>query len=67
VDNQVAIAQVGGIAPLIALVRDGTEEQKVQAAGALWQLTFDPSPAADPRRRVSVLSREVLHDCHDNQ
>ena len=34
-DNQLAISQAGGIAPLLALARDGTDEQKALAAGAL--------------------------------
>jgi len=37
-DVQVAIAQAGGIAPLVALARDGTAEQKTAAAGALRNL-----------------------------
>ena len=36
-----AIAQADGIAPLVALVRDGTEGQKVQAAAALGELAFN--------------------------
>ena len=38
---QVAIARVGGIEPLVALARDGTEEQKECAAGALWILAVN--------------------------
>ena len=37
-DVQVAIAQAGGVAPLVALVRDGTSAQKTAAAGALRNL-----------------------------
>ena len=37
-DNRVAIARAGGIAPLVALARDGTDGQKEQAAGALRNL-----------------------------
>ena len=41
-DNKIAIAKAGGIPPIIvALVRDGTEEQKEDAAGALWHLASD--------------------------
>ena len=36
-----AIAQAGGIAPLVVLVRDGTDGQKVQAAAALGELAFN--------------------------
>ena len=34
-DNRVAIAKAGGIAPLVALARDGTYWQKYFAVGAL--------------------------------
>ncbi|RLN91437.1 hypothetical protein BBJ28_00023213, partial [Nothophytophthora sp. Chile5] len=36
--NRIAIAQEGGIAPLVALVRDGTGWQKQKAAYALGRL-----------------------------
>ena len=35
-NNKVAIARAGGIAPLVALVGDGTDGQKEKAAAALW-------------------------------
>ena len=38
-DNEVAIAKAGGIEPLVALARGGTEEQKEEAAAALRNLT----------------------------
>ena len=38
--NKNAIAQAGGIAPLVALVQSGTDGQKDTAAGALWNLSF---------------------------
>ena len=37
-DNKVAIARAGGIESLVALVRDGTEKQMENAAGALGNL-----------------------------
>ena len=37
-DNQIAIAQAGGIPPLVVLVRDGNDAQKSNAAGALQKL-----------------------------
>ena len=37
-DNRVAIAKAGGIAPLVALARDGTYWQKYFADGALANL-----------------------------
>ena len=40
-DNQVAIAKAGGIPPLVALIRDGTNAQKERAAGALRNLSFN--------------------------
>ncbi|RLN32777.1 hypothetical protein BBJ28_00025592, partial [Nothophytophthora sp. Chile5] len=36
--NRIAIAQEGGIAPLVALVRGGTDSQKENAAKALGRL-----------------------------
>lgn len=36
-----SLASSGGVAPLIALVRDGTESQKEQAIRALYSLTAD--------------------------
>ena len=36
--NKVAIAQAGGIPPLVALMRDGDDAQKQSAAGALHTL-----------------------------
>ena len=40
-DNQVAIVKAGGIPPLVALVRDGTDEQKKHATGAMGFLASD--------------------------
>jgi len=40
-DNQVAIAKAGGIAPLVALARDGTDGQKKYAAAALRKLAHN--------------------------
>ena len=40
-DNQAAIAKEGGIAPLVALARDGTDGQKEAAAAALRNLAFN--------------------------
>ena len=37
-DNEIAIAKAGGIPPLVALVRDGNDAQKLYAAGALRNL-----------------------------
>ena len=39
--NDAAIREAGGIAPLVELVRSGTEEQKTKGAGALWNLAKD--------------------------
>ena len=36
-----AIARAGGIAPLVAMARDGTDEQKEEAAGALGNLAHN--------------------------
>ena len=44
--NQVAIAQAGGIAPLVELAQRGTDGQKVQAARALRNLSFNDGNAA---------------------
>ena len=40
-NNQVAIAMEGGIPPLVALARDGTDGQKQNAAGALCLLAIN--------------------------
>ena len=40
-NNKVAIAKAGGIAPLVALARGGTDGQKENAAGALANLAFN--------------------------
>jgi hypothetical protein len=37
-DNEVEIARAGGIAPLVELVRSGSEEGKARAASALHNL-----------------------------
>ena len=39
--NRVAIAQAGGVPPLIALVEGGTDDQKERAAEALVNLAVD--------------------------
>lgn len=39
-DNQIKIAAEGGIPPLITLLKNGTDEGKTKAAGALRNLTF---------------------------
>lgn len=45
--NQTAIAQQDGIAPLVALVRHGTNASQLEhAADALWHLAFQHSPNA---------------------
>ena len=40
VENKAAIVAAGGIEPLVALAREGTPEQKTQAAGALSSLAW---------------------------
>ena len=58
-DNQVAIAKAGGIPPLVALIRDGTNAQKERAAGALRNLSFNADSkvaiAKETRSRNVVL------------
>lgn len=44
VENQQQIARAGGIVPLCTLVRDGTEDTRVQSASALWALSHDNAP-----------------------
>lgn len=39
--NCIEVASCGGIGPLVALVRDGNDEQKEDAAGALWNLAVN--------------------------
>jgi len=41
VDDQLAIARAGGIAPLVALVHEGTPDARRAAAGALWSIAND--------------------------
>ena len=40
-ESRVAIAAAGGIEVLVSLARDGTERQKEEAAGALWNLSVN--------------------------
>jgi hypothetical protein len=40
-ESRVAIARAGGIAPLVTLVKSGTDDQKEYAAAALWNLAYD--------------------------
>jgi hypothetical protein len=42
-ENQIAIAQAGGIATLVTLVQSGTDGQKEHAAGALWNCYWNLS------------------------
>ena len=53
-DNQVAIAQAGGIAPLVALARGGTHEQKEAAAAAL-------SILAHNKDNMAVIAQAGIH------
>ena len=46
-DNQEAIVRAGGIAPLIALARDGTDSQKEDAAEALANLAENDEPGRE--------------------
>ena len=39
--HRVANSEAGGIVPLVALASNGTDEQKVQAAAALWNLAVN--------------------------
>jgi len=48
-DNSVAIAEAGGIAPLVALARGGTDGQKVHAAEALPVLAYNDDNKAIAR------------------
>ncbi|GAU24052.1 hypothetical protein TSUD_388450 [Trifolium subterraneum] len=43
--NSIAIGREGGVAPLIALARSKAEDVRHAAAGALWNLTFNPGNA----------------------
>ncbi|KAG5538717.1 hypothetical protein RHGRI_019319 [Rhododendron griersonianum] len=40
--NRIAIGQCGGVAPLIALVHSAAQSVHETAAGALWNLAFNP-------------------------
>lgn len=44
-DNLAKIAAAGAIPPLVALLRDGNDKQKENAAGALWKLGRDDDNA----------------------
>lgn len=39
--SQAAVARTGAIAPLCTLVREGTDQVRVQSAAALWALTYE--------------------------
>jgi len=55
-ENKVQIAREGGISPLIALVRDGTPEAKVEAAGALLNLALN----AENKVQIAREGLEIL-------
>ena len=55
-DNQIPIAKAGGIAPLVALVRDGTAAQKHFAAAALRNLAAN---CADNKVAIAKAKREA--------
>ena len=52
--NKVAIAEAGGIAPLVALARDGTEAQKEEAAAALAVLAVNDANKAAIAREGGI-------------
>ena len=54
-DNQIPIAKAGGIPPLVALICDGTDAQKANAAGALWNL----AGCADNEVLIAKAKREA--------
>ena len=53
-DHRIAIAKAGGVPPLVALVRDGNDEQKESAAGALRNLAWRPDNSEAIRRAGGI-------------
>jgi vacuolar protein 8 len=62
-DNQVKVANEGGIGPLIALLRDGTAEGKTKAAAALYNLSFN----ADNRVKIRDAGLQIIQAAHDKE
>ena len=60
-DNNVAIASAGGIAPLVALARDGTEAQKEEAAAALAVLAVNDANKAAIAREAAAARPALLN------
>ena len=54
-DNQVSIAREGAIGPLIALLKNGSDEGKTNAAAALWNLTFNAESKAKVKESLSSI------------
>ena len=54
-DNKIAIAEAGGIHPLVALIRDGNDAQKASAAAALGNL----AGCADNQIAIAQAKREA--------
>ena len=64
------MAEVGGVSPLVTMAREGTMEQKKNAAAALWSLALDANirsaiAAYDTGRQLTArqLARQPDHHC----
>ena len=66
-DNSVAIAEAGGIAPLVALARGGTDGQKVHAAEALPVLAYNDDNKAIARAGGTAPLVVLARDGTDGQ
>jgi hypothetical protein len=54
-DNQVSIAWEGAVEPLIALLKNGSDEGKTKAAGALQNLAINAESKAKVRESLSSI------------
>ena len=53
-DNQVSIAREGAVGPLIALLKNGSDQGKTNAAGALWNLAINADNQVSITREGAV-------------
>ena len=59
-DNKVAIAEAGGIVPLVALAHDGTENQKKWAGVALRHLALNADNQVAIAQAAGVLAAAAV-------
>ena len=58
--NQVAFAEAGGIPPLVAMARDGTDQQKMWAAAVLESLTVTHSGTVNTANQAAIAKADGI-------